>query len=99
LNDPFHAGERIVTPNFEVTILAADGGEPTWLRFGFPASLDSDRYLFLHAGPQGFSPLSIPPVGSRVTLPPAIWPTPQPLAHASSTPRTAASSSNATLHE
>jgi len=75
-DSPFHAGDRITTPRFEVEVLAADGGEPTWLRFSFPAPLESDQYLFLYALPQGFAPLILPAVGQRVTLAPSAWPAP-----------------------
>lgn len=98
-DQPFHTGDRIVTPRFEVRVLAAEGGEPTRLRFSFPASLDSDQYLFLYAQPQGLTPLALPAVGKSVTLAPSARPTLQPLAHATITPRTSARPSNATLHD
>lgn len=75
-DNPLSAGDRITTPRFEVEVLKADRGEPTWLRFSFPAPLESDQYLFLHAGPRGFAPLILPAVGERVTLEPAAWPAP-----------------------
>lgn len=76
----FHAGDHIPTPNFDVTVLATDRGEPTWLRFTFPVALDDPRYLFLFARPAGLQPLELPPIGERISLPIPAWPTapPQP---------------------
>jgi hypothetical protein len=73
---PFRTGDHIQTPNFEVDILAAEAGEPTWLRFQFPRSLDDPRYLFLHARAEGYAPFALPAVGERITLPPGAWPQP-----------------------
>lgn len=81
---PFRTGDRVRTPNFDVHVLAAEGGEPTWLRFQFPKSVDDASYVFLYAGPQGFAPLALPPVGGRTTLRPAAWP--QPNLQANTTP-------------
>lgn len=75
-NHAFRVGERLHTPNFDVEVLAAESGEPTWLRFQFPKSVDDASYAFLYARPEGFAQLELPEVGGRVMLPPASWPTP-----------------------
>ncbi|HKU37595.1 MAG TPA: hypothetical protein VJR89_05590, partial [Polyangiales bacterium] len=71
---PFFAGQRIITPRFSVEILAADGGEPVWMRFTFPNSLDWDGYRFVYPFRQGVLRLTLPPIGGRLMLPPPAFP-------------------------
>jgi hypothetical protein len=98
-DNPFHPGDQIRAPRFDVTVLAADRGEPTWLRFTFPSSLESNEYLFLYARPRGLAPLTLPAVGQRVTFGPSAWPAAPPLDQASTMPRTSGSPSSATRHD
>lgn len=73
---PFATGDKLSTPAFDVQVLAADGGEPTWLRFSFPRSLDDDRYRFVYPFRVGVSRISLPTVGQHTTLPPPAFPHP-----------------------
>jgi hypothetical protein len=66
----------LATPGFDVRVIAADGGEPTWLRFSFPRSLDDDAYRFVYPFPKGVARISLPAPGQQLTLPPPAMPTP-----------------------
>lgn len=65
---PFRRGEIFQSPHFEVRVMAVEQGEPTWFRLRFPASLDSERYVFLHSTPQGLLPIVVPAVGQQLLL-------------------------------
>jgi hypothetical protein len=67
---PIAAGSSVVLPGMRVDVLATRGGNPARTRFTFDEPLDdSQRYLFLHARPEGLRRLRLPPVGSTVRLP------------------------------
>jgi hypothetical protein len=72
---PFAPGDQVSTPGFDVRVIAADGGEPTWLRFTFPRSLDDDGYRFVYPFQRGVIRISLPPLGQQLTLPPPAMPT------------------------
>lgn len=68
----FREGDVIRAKRFDVTILAVSAGEPTHLRYVFPAPLDDPRYVFMapRLDMPALMPLQLPPVGQRVQLPP-----------------------------
>jgi hypothetical protein len=75
-DDLFRQGDVTHARHFDVAILAVTAGEPTHLRYTFPASLEDPRYIFM--APQrdqpALIPLKLPPVGGRVQLsPPAFF--------------------------
>ena len=71
---PFHSGDRVVSPRFDVEVLEVSEGEPKHLRFRFPADLDDPRYVFLYPAGTGMVRLTMPRVGERSRLPPPAWP-------------------------
>jgi hypothetical protein len=75
----FRLGEVLQCARFEVTVLAAEQGEPTSLRFEFPVSVDDARYVFLYSTPHGLIRLTPPPLGTTLRLPVPTWPRPLPM--------------------
>lgn len=70
----FLAGDRFTTPTFTVEVVAVNAGNPTSLRFTFEKDLEDASYLFLYPREEGLKPLELPPVGTRVQLPPPAAP-------------------------
>jgi hypothetical protein len=66
---PIDAGFAMQLPGMHVQVLASHGGVPVHTRFRFDGSLDdTQRYLFLHATPEGLARLRPPPVSGSVRL-------------------------------
>jgi hypothetical protein len=74
----FRVGDFLPCARFEVRVLATEEGEPTWLRFEFPVSVDDSRYVFLYSAPQGLIRMTPPSLGTTVHLPAPTWPRPLP---------------------
>ena len=65
---PLRPGDQIEVDGMRVTVLDAQGGDPSRLRFEFAHSLDDPSYVFLHATPGGLERVALPPVGGRIRL-------------------------------
>lgn len=64
------AGTAFALPGLRVEITADDGaGHPTRIEFGFPASLDDPRYLFLVSTAEGLRRWPVPELGARAPVP------------------------------
>ncbi|PRQ06439.1 hypothetical protein [Enhygromyxa salina] len=63
------AGTAFEIPGLSVQINADVEGYPTRVTFGFPASLDDPRYLFLISTPQGLRRWQVPKRGDRAVVP------------------------------
>lgn len=75
----FVVGDRVALDGMTVEILGLDPeGFPTSVRVAFDRSLDDPGVLLLIATPRGYLRYPMGPVGSRVTLPPAVLPSPPP---------------------
>lgn len=72
----FRLGDVLQCARFEVRVLATEEGEPTWLRFEFPVSVDDARYVFLYSSPHGLIRMTPPSVGTTLHLPVPTWPRP-----------------------
>jgi hypothetical protein len=68
------AGDVIELDGMQVTVLDAQWGEPSRLRFRFERSLDDPSYVFLHGTPRGFERVALPPLGGKLRLPPPAVP-------------------------
>jgi hypothetical protein len=75
----FRVGDVLPCARFLVRVLATDAGEPTWLRFEFPASVDDARYVFLYSTPHGLIRMTPPWIGRSLQLPAPVWPRPLPV--------------------
>jgi hypothetical protein len=74
----FRAGQRFVTPQFAVEVVAVHAGDPTDLRFVFEKTLDDPSYVFLYPRPEGLIRLALPRARARLVLPPPAPPAPAP---------------------
>jgi hypothetical protein len=70
----FRAGEWYPGPRFNVAIVATSDGQPSHIRFVFPAALDDARYVFLYPTTAGLVRLQLPRVGEQLSLPAPAWP-------------------------
>jgi hypothetical protein len=69
---PFHVGDRIKLPSFDVEVREVDArGVPTRARFTFEHSLDDSELAFLYWKDSKIEPWKPPPVGGHVQLPAA----------------------------
>lgn len=66
---PLPAGTGFALPGMTVEILDDLDGDPTRVRFGFPAQLDDPRYLWLISTSKGLMRWTPPALGARAAIP------------------------------
>jgi hypothetical protein len=73
-SDTFRPGDTVSIEGMQVTLLELAEGQPVHLRYRFDLPLDDERLVFVQSVPQGLRRFTLPPLGTRMRLPPAAMP-------------------------